>query len=233
MRSLFLKAKHWQLFILLTGVMIVFQLIGIVSFFNQLSFDLQPNPQHIYNRVNNMFGLINKIYYVSLFVTALLSFWYWSIATGLKHKLPNGMTMRFGLFTICLLFTPLMVWVGITSMENSINSIATFGENFSPPSPSSVFIVLPFYFFGIFSHLYCIHFTAKVIKSVEIQRKASFKEFIEEFFLLWFHFVGVWIVQPKVQKLLDGTFIPKKKSATNTVDAPPTSTSKNEMEEII
>ena len=39
--------------------------------------------------------------------------------------------------------------------------------------------------------------------SVELQREVSFSDFAGEFFMIWFFPIGIWIVQPKVNKMIE------------------------------
>jgi hypothetical protein len=48
---------------------------------------------------------------------------------------------------------------------------------------------------------YCIYFVAKVIKTVESQEKVSFGDCLGDFFLIWFFFVGIWVIQPRINVL--------------------------------
>jgi len=64
----------------------------------------------------------------------------------------------------------------------------------------------------MFRIFYSMYFVAKTIKTAELQRKVGFGDFVGEFFLLWFYFIGVWIVQPKVNKLYG-----KENTTANTV----------------
>ena len=43
---------------------------------------------------------------------------------------------------------------------------------------------------------------AKTIKTVELQKKVTFSDFAGEFFLLWFSPIGIWILQPKINKFV-------------------------------
>jgi hypothetical protein len=43
---------------------------------------------------------------------------------------------------------------------------------------------------------------AKTIKTVELQREVNFSEFIGEFFMIWFYFIGIWILQPKINRMV-------------------------------
>ena len=61
-----------------------------------------------------------------------------------------------------------------------------------------VAIIIPLHLFSMFCIFYLI---AKTIKTAELQRKVGFGDFAGEFFLLWFYFIGIWINQPKVNKL--------------------------------
>jgi hypothetical protein len=54
-------------------------------------------------------------------------------------------------------------------------------------------------------------FTARVIKSVELQRKARFEDAVAEFFLIWFFIVGLWILQPRVNRIANGMEVFVKK----------------------
>jgi hypothetical protein len=50
---------------------------------------------------------------------------------------------------------------------------------------------------------YTINFVAKKIKTAELQCNVTFSDYIAEFFLVWFHFIGVWILQPRINKMLE------------------------------
>jgi hypothetical protein len=52
---------------------------------------------------------------------------------------------------------------------------------------------------------YCLYFNAKVLKAVELQKPVTFSEFAGEFFLIWFFPIGIWIIQPRLNKLFDPT----------------------------
>jgi len=54
----------------------------------------------------------------------------------------------------------------------------------------------------MFCLFYCLYFVAKTLKTVELQREVSFNDFIAEFFLTWFFPIGVWILQPRINKMI-------------------------------
>jgi hypothetical protein len=63
-------------------------------------------------------------------------------------------------------------------------------------------VVVPLHLFAMFCFLYTFYFVAKTFKTVELQREVTFGDFAGEFFLLWFYPVGVWILQPKINKMI-------------------------------
>ncbi|MEJ2267947.1 MAG: hypothetical protein P8X70_02635, partial [Nanoarchaeota archaeon] len=44
---------------------------------------------------------------------------------------------------------------------------------------------------------------AKMIASAELKRKATSSDYIGYIFLLWFSPIGIWFIQPKVQKIIN------------------------------
>jgi hypothetical protein len=60
-----------------------------------------------------------------------------------------------------------------------------------------------FSMFCIFHSIYCV---AKTVKAAEWGRDVTFNDFIGEFFLCWFFMIGVWILQPKINKIIRGEF---------------------------
>ena len=64
-------------------------------------------------------------------------------------------------------------------------------------------IIVPLHLFSMFCIFYCLYFVAKTFKTVELQREVSFSDFAGEFFMIWFFLIGIWIVQPKVNKMIE------------------------------
>ncbi len=133
----------------------------------------------------------------------LLFGWYYSLTIGLQNKLPSGMIMKVNRFKIFMAI-PFIYILAISMFLTSILS-AVSAEGVPDFSMVGIFmlLVIPLHFFSIFCIIYIMYFTAKTIKSVELQRRAEFSDYIGEFFLLWFSFIGVWFIQPKVNKFLN------------------------------
>ncbi|MEI9956959.1 MAG: hypothetical protein WDM90_11810 [Ferruginibacter sp.] len=61
-------------------------------------------------------------------------------------------------------------------------------------------------FFAIFQ---TIIFACKTIAKIELQKEVSFGDYSTNLFLMFFFFIGIWILQPKVNKLLTTNEQPK------------------------
>ncbi|MFK8009771.1 MAG: hypothetical protein AB8H03_25680 [Saprospiraceae bacterium] len=70
-------------------------------------------------------------------------------------------------------------------------------------STSSIFLILIIHLFSMFCIFYVLYFVAKTYKTVELQREVNFSDFIGEFFMLWFFPIGVWFLQPKINKMME------------------------------
>ncbi|PCJ98064.1 MAG: hypothetical protein COA50_03830 [Flavobacteriaceae bacterium] len=66
-----------------------------------------------------------------------------------------------------------------------------------------VAIVFVLHLFSMFCIFYSLYFVSKTIKTVELQREVNFGDFIGEFFMLWFYPFGIWIIQPKINKMAE------------------------------
>lgn len=184
----FLKAKHWQIFMITFGLPFLIQIITIPMI-------IIGNDPTI---MMNVFPVI-----MILFIGGFLG-WFWSIGVGLQIKVPQDVKMKVKRFKVFLII-PLayMLFISI-SMGSIFNGAIDVGQE---PNPgiigSMVGIIVPLHLFSMFCIFYCLYFVAKTFKTVELQREATFSDFAGEFFMLWFFPVGIWVVQPKVNKMIE------------------------------
>ncbi len=186
MISKFLTAKAWQLFALQFGLPLVFQIVFMVM--------IVASNGSLFNG-----GVAFAIFFplILLLSTGLLFGWFLSVAIGLNKKLPQELKLnvkRFkiffsipaiyiALFTIVFAFS----FAGNTSSLNSINGI--------------IGLIVPLHLFSIFCIFYCLNFVAKTIKTSEVKRTVSFSDYSGDFFLIWFYPIGIWTLQPRINKL--------------------------------
>jgi len=192
--NLFLRAKHWQIFLLTFGLPFVFQVIMMVDIFSNLM--AKNDPTMIFGYFK-FFPIMLVLYVGTLFG------WQWSVAIGLQKKIPVGINMKVTRFKI-FFFIPLVYITLIAAFVGFVMSGHIFRQGVPDPSIVYLFpIIFPVHLFSMFCIFYCIYFVAKTIKTVELQREVAFSDFMAEFFLVWFHFIGIWILQPKINKMAE------------------------------
>jgi len=190
----FLKAKHWQLFFLMCGIPLIFQIITMGSMFLSMSTE------------NNTDTALLSFYFslyplVMILLIGVFFGWFWSIAVGLDFKIPDTLKLKLSRFKI-FLFIPLAyilllsIFIGIT-----MSGMDWMGNNTNPPAVFG--IILPLHLLSMFCIFYCLYFVAKTIKTAELQKKVGFGDFAGEFFLIWFFPIGIWFIQPKLNKMIE------------------------------
>ena len=193
MIQLFLKAKHWQLFILLFGSPMLVQGVFITSMFSTILGDGEPD-------IDRIFGIMKFMPIVMSVILLIYFAWFWSLGIGLNRLLPDTLKQKTGLFRLALVF-PIMyiifflgfigyMFVSLTSEMASVNS-------------GIIFFILPLHLLAMASMIYTLYFLAKTFKTAELRKEVSFSDFIGEFFMFWFYPIGVWFLQPKVNKMLE------------------------------
>ncbi len=65
----------------------------------------------------------------------------------------------------------------------------------------SGFSALPF-FYVFYAYLDFLAFPVRVLKSIELGRKAKTGDYLGDFFLMLFFPVGIWILQPRIRKIV-------------------------------
>ena len=189
----FLKAKHWQLFILMLGIPLLFQFYFMFNMFSEFEPESNLNPENVMN-IFQVFPIIMILF------TGVFFGWFWSIAIGLQKKIPQEIKMKVKKFKV-FFFIPLIYILFLMIYMGGLFS--GMGTNGFSNSGWIVAIILPLHLFSMFCIFYSLYFVSKTIKTAELQRAVGFGDFAGEFFLLWFYFIGIWIVQPKVNKLYE------------------------------
>ena len=181
--EIFLKAKHWQIFTLLIGVPYAIQM-----------FLIEKNNYDIMYLIAPVMAVLYIVIYFG---------WFWAVGTQLNNKLPANVKLNLKRFKV-LLSVPIIYVLGISIYISMI----AIGQNESAPSPflainDIISVVFPLHIFAMFCIFYVLWFNAKTIKSIEFQRSVSFGDFAGDFFLLWLFPIGIWIIQPKINKMVE------------------------------
>ena len=191
--DIFLRAKHWQLFLLTFGIPFVFQIVFMVSIFSNIQHN--QNPQNIFEPFKYFIPVM------VLFAGTLLG-WQWSVATRLQKMIPTGLRMNVTTFKV-FFFIPVVYMLCIFVFMGYVFS-GNLMETFNGPSVFVAFaVIFPVHIFSMFCLFYCLYFVSKTFKTAELQRPVSASDYLGEFFLIWFFPIGVWIIQPKINRMLE------------------------------
>lgn len=191
MINLLLKAKHWQVFLLSVVIPVTLQIVVAQMAVNSMLENTGPYDPNAF-QIGHLFPFI-----VALPIGILFS-WFWSIGVGLGSRLPDHLRLNVGLFkTFLLIPVAYLTFILLFSHRIFAGSMVS-GEGFNM---QLLGIMLLLHLFSVFCIFYCMYFVAKTYKTAELQREVSFSDFIGEFFLVWFYPVGIWFLQPRLNKM--------------------------------
>ncbi len=166
-----LQIKHWKLFIIL--ITLIFSNVLFSKFNLEIG---SITSLHIST-------LIALIYIVILFLLVLNIGLFTNRITENPYKFSNGL----------IIFSTICCIIGYSELNLSrlyLNSKTT---------PTTLTFVLPL--FTIFGIIYTFYNIPKSLKSIELGRKAVFKEYIIDSILLFALPIGIWFIQPRINKL--------------------------------
>lgn len=125
------------------------------------------------------------VFWMSILLGIPISIWIWSIGTKLYRNPEPENKLKLYLFKVSILFPLIYCIYGIYRM-------ISIGD-----------VIMPMHFAAMLSTLYAMIFAAKTIKSAELNENATVSKYLGDFFLIWFFPIGIWILQPRIQKIID------------------------------
>ena len=183
-KSLFIRAKHWQLFLLFA----IFFIVGTGA----LLVTIVSSPERALGRPWPFFAAMELL-------ALSLAAWQWSVGDFLNSTVPLPFRMKPTLFRVTVLFVPLYLPVFIVFLENLNHwrSAALILLSFA--------IIIPMHLFAFCCQIYSWYFVSKAIVLAENPRPVSFTDYVGYFFAVWLFPVGVWIIQPRINRLYKPT----------------------------
>lgn len=132
---------------------------------------------------------MNIVQLLSLPFTIIYFLWIWTLGTELNKNVEKSIRTSAILFKTSMLFLFFYI-LGMLLI------------GFSEINISDIFPLLKVVHYpAIFCIFYIYYFVSKNLITVEKSKKAVFSEFTGHIFLLWFFPVGIWIIQPRVNKI--------------------------------
>ncbi len=173
-----LRLKHWQIFLFTWGIPMAVNIIKL------------SRPV-----------LAVKLYPVMMaaFIVGIFG-WIWAIATELHKKLP--VDARLDIRTFKWVFAVPVAYVIALTAWMSYQFYFHFYE-VSPYIASVIVYVAILHVVSMVCILFGLRFAAQTLRSVELGRLARFSDYAVEFFLVCFSPIGFWILQPRLNKLVN------------------------------
>lgn len=173
----------------LTAAQIFMLFIGLPILLNILDIVFSPSAYFSYYYVAPVITLIGL---------TLLFVWYWTVGVNIFQKLPQGMIMHLTRFKVLLLVSFCLLILTFCLQFLIPNALS--GDN---PADWFFLLFVP-QILSMPCMFYCIYFIAKALKASEVNRTVTSSDYSSEFLMLLFLPVGVWFIQPRINKLFDG-----------------------------
>lgn len=197
MINLFLKAKHWQLFFLMVGVPIIGYVIFVIRLIDSIQF-AQTEDAGSLASPEDVIDMMRPFFFFLMFPVLIQFGWSFAIGKGLQNFINPMLRLKTGLFSFTVLF-PIVYALASFYLVDGILENAVLDGDYVPPL--SLIIMLPLNFMVMACVFYNFYFIARTLKTAELNRVVKFSDYAGEFFLMWFYFIGVWIIQPKVNQM--------------------------------
>lgn len=178
---LFLRAKHWQLFL----PTFAYGVLGdvLVAWLSTKAASPSAAVQ--------VFAIANALVTAPALICLLL--WYWSVGSFLHSMAPANLRPSIAFFRVALLYPPIYISVFFIIVLRVGSPLLA--------------LILPFHFFTAYCLLYNLYFLSKSLLLVEKRRFVEklrlipFSTYAGAFFLFWFFPIGIWFIQPKINRL--------------------------------
>lgn len=176
------KLKHWQIFLLIVGMPVMLQLIQSIIFISSADGNAA--------NYGNILGL--------LIILPLLIYYGWIGSVGSTFSQRNtAVNMPIGRFRlslwtsgICSVLLTVYFWTYPQYLQ------ATDNEEAVP-----IMLVGVLVFVTLFTLFYCLSFMARGVVQLERNRRVSSSEFYSEFVMAVVFPIGIWLLQPRINRL--------------------------------
>ena len=113
--------------------------------------------------------------------------WFWSMGSFLGSITTSELKLKEGFFRFALVYSAVYMFIFFTVILI--------------PGPSKAALIVPLHLLCMFCLFYILYFVSKTLALVELGKAVTFYDYAGAFFLMWFYPVGVWFIQPKVNRL--------------------------------
>ena len=179
--NLILRAKHWQIFIVVFFIPSLLIVVGLLCY--------------------NFYGSLTSLFYMiptGLALSQIVIYaWLWIVGKTISDNVEGQKLFKTLIKIPCfVILLILFFWLFLT-LRISFGFFSTANILFA-----SLFVILPVQFVFVVSLIYCFYFVARSLKQFETKQKPKFEEFFKEFILILIFPVGIWFLQPRINRIL-------------------------------
>jgi hypothetical protein len=171
----FVRAKHWQIFLLFVVVLAIGEFPVIGNFAAALRSQEGPAEALLLTEV----------------ATAVAAWcfllWLWSLGSFLSPCVPPALRLKKGFFLFTILFSAIYVPVSVALFQSIDRKL--------------FLVTIPVHLFAVFCMFCNLYFVAEGLVMAETGKRASFFDCLGPLLLLWFSLIGVWFIQPRINRL--------------------------------
>jgi hypothetical protein len=171
--SFFLRAKHWQVFVLTWGA----YLVGTMALVVSVPEGPIENPLRV--------GLVTEVVMLP-FIVCFMG-WLWSMGSFLFSISEPSLKLSIHYFRFAIVFPTLYL---LTALPFFLSRDSTVEA-----------IILPLHLLAVFCLLYVIYFVSKSLVIAEKCEAVTFNDYALSLFLLFFSLIGIWLIQPRINRL--------------------------------
>ncbi len=170
-QSFFVQAKHWQVFTVIFGLFCCTNVVLLLPALNG----------------RNKGGLSTAGVIAVLVFYGCFAMWYWSMASFVQSSVKAILrpSLRFYRFAISYPLVYLLL----------------FNLFFEKLTPAVILVIFPFHLLALFCLFYTPGFITKNLAAAETEQAVRFRDYAGALFLLWFFPIGIWFIQPRINRL--------------------------------
>jgi hypothetical protein len=174
----FLRARPWQIVLLFFVVPVLAGIAGMERISTQI-------------RSWHDFGLA-EFFFLGVMAFSMFFFpaWFWSMGSFLDSIVKPELKLKARFFRFVLIYPFVYLFI-------------FFPFLFLRPAPVPAAVIVPLSLFGMFCLLYIFYFVSKNLVLAETGEPASFSEYAGLFLLFCFFPIGVWVIQPRINRLYE------------------------------
>src|SRR5689334_21320289 len=165
-----LRLKHWQLFLIMWAIPLAVLIV--------------PASRFIFSVI----PLFILIYFA----------WIWAIGTEFHRKLPSGVNLNLTVFKISILL--FAAWFIFLEAWSQVGFFSSQRSTEDDVNTNTIIIILTVQIISGVLFILSIRFAAKTFRSVELGKLAKFPVYQYEFNLILFSPLGIWMLQPRLNK---------------------------------